>query len=151
MLLPPRPDDKWLSSRGSGRERGRNRNSEDGVRAQPPEIGCAVRGSKRGVDRKDETTIFESFELSNIAVQGGTSRDDHQWNLFEMSEQPARIRVALRHAAQLSTDAEPTFTSGRFKVDLSARRVVVDDREVHLTPLEYKLLTTLVRYRGILQ
>ncbi len=34
------------------------------------------------------------------------------------------------------------------KVDLAARRVFVGDAEVHLTPIEYKLLTTLVRNAG---
>jgi len=33
-------------------------------------------------------------------------------------------------------------------VDSAARRVFVQNEEIHLTPIEYKLLTTLVRYAG---
>ena len=59
------------------------------------------------------------------------------------------IRVALRHAARVDSDKESSvFTHGALKVDLATRRVFVSDREVHLTPIEYKLLTTLVRHAG---
>ena len=40
------------------------------------------------------------------------------------------------------------FTVGGLKVDLEARRVFVDDQEVHLTPIEFKLLTVLVKNAG---
>ena len=40
------------------------------------------------------------------------------------------------------------FSVGELRVDLGARRVFVADVEVHLTPTEYKLLTTLVRHAG---
>ena len=61
----------------------------------------------------------------------------------------ARIRVALRHTAQTQNGNEaPVFQSGDLKVDLAARRVFVGDSEVHLTRIEYKLLTTLVRHVG---
>ena len=41
-----------------------------------------------------------------------------------------------------------TFESGDLKVDLAARKVFVKGAEVHLTPIEYKLLTTLVQHSG---
>jgi len=57
--------------------------------------------------------------------------------------------VALRHAVQVqSVDQLPLFEVGSLKVDLAARQVFLRDREIHLTPIEYKLLTTLVRYAG---
>ena len=37
---------------------------------------------------------------------------------------------------------------GDLKVDLGRRQVFVSEKEVHLTPIEYKLLTTLIRYAG---
>jgi two-component system KDP operon response regulator KdpE len=40
------------------------------------------------------------------------------------------------------------FTTGELRVDLAGRRVFASDSEVHLTPTEYKLLTTLVRNAG---
>jgi two-component system KDP operon response regulator KdpE len=60
----------------------------------------------------------------------------------------ARIRVALRLASQTSKPSEPLFATGDLKVDLATRQVKVADREVHLTPIEYRLLTTLVRHAG---
>jgi two-component system, OmpR family, KDP operon response regulator KdpE len=40
------------------------------------------------------------------------------------------------------------FLLDNLKVDLGRRQVFVCGKEVHLTPIEYKLLTTLIRYAG---
>lgn len=75
--------------------------------------------------------------------------DDYLTKPFGVAELLARIRVALRHAAQKnSPEAMPTFTSGALRVDLVRQQVYVNEIEVHLTPLEYKLLATLVRHAG---
>jgi two-component system, OmpR family, KDP operon response regulator KdpE len=75
--------------------------------------------------------------------------DDYLIKPFSTGELLARIRVALRHTAQTQNGNEaPVFQSGDLKVDLAARRVFVGDSEVHLTRIEYKLLTTLVRHVG---
>jgi two-component system, OmpR family, KDP operon response regulator KdpE len=75
--------------------------------------------------------------------------DDYLTKPFNASELLARIRVALRHAARNNTDRkEPVFTLRNLRVDLAQRRVFVSDQEVHLTPIEYKLLMVLVRHAG---
>src|SRR5262245_27942262 len=75
--------------------------------------------------------------------------DDYLTKPFSTRELLARIRVALRHAARAGADRESsTFVRGDLRVDLAARRVFVREAEIHLTPLEYKLLTTLVRHAG---
>jgi len=75
--------------------------------------------------------------------------DDYVTKPFGVNELLARMRTALRHSARLSTDSpEPVFTLGGLRVDLARRQVFVAEREIHLTPIEYKLLTTLVRYAG---
>ena len=75
--------------------------------------------------------------------------DDYLTKPFGTAELLARLRVALRHTARVAGDPEATtFESGDLKVDLAARRVLVKDAEVRLTPLEYKLLATLVRHAG---
>lgn len=75
--------------------------------------------------------------------------DDYLTKPFSTGELLARIRVALRHANRAAEDRESsTFEHGDLKIDLAARRVFVRDEEVHLTPLEYKLLTTLARHAG---
>jgi two-component system KDP operon response regulator KdpE len=74
--------------------------------------------------------------------------DDYLTKPFGVEELLARIRVALRHAATAGDPAEPVFESGDLRVDLPARRVWRGGQEVHLTPTEYKLLTTMVRHAG---
>ncbi len=75
--------------------------------------------------------------------------DDYLTKPFSTNELLARIRVALRHAARLDSVTETsTFTTGDLKVDLADRKVFVKGEEVHLTPLEYKLLSTLVKHAG---
>lgn len=75
--------------------------------------------------------------------------DDYLTKPFGTSELLARIRVAQRHALrQMQESEEPYFRVGGLHVDLAHRQVLIDDREVHLTPLEYRLLTTLVRFAG---
>lgn len=74
--------------------------------------------------------------------------DDYVAKPFGAGELLARIRVALRHSAGASHDADGTFTVGDLTVDLLHRRVHVRGAEVRLTPIEYKLLWTLVRHAG---
>jgi two-component system KDP operon response regulator KdpE len=75
--------------------------------------------------------------------------DDYLTKPFSIGELLARMRVSLRHAAQLAGDGvETLFRVGDLQVDLSRRNVHVGDREIHLTPIEYRLLTVLIRHAG---
>ncbi len=75
--------------------------------------------------------------------------DDYLTKPFNAGELLARIRVALRHLARRSAgQTEPVFVLHNLRVDLAQRQVFLDDKEVHLTPMEYKLLTVLVRHAG---
>src|SRR5262244_564092 len=75
--------------------------------------------------------------------------DDYLTKPFGMGELLARIRVALRHVAHTTQEPDtPVFTVGQLQVDLARRYVSVADQPVHLTPIEYKLLATLVHYAG---
>ena len=74
--------------------------------------------------------------------------DDYLTKPFGSHELLARIRVALRRAAPVGEHSEPTFRSHGLIVDLATRRVSRDGEEVHLTPLEYKLLTTMIEQAG---
>jgi two-component system KDP operon response regulator KdpE len=75
--------------------------------------------------------------------------DDYVTKPFGVGELLARMRVALRHAVRVDGGPpEPVFTSGNLRVDLDKRMVWIGDREVHLTPVEYKLLASLVRHAG---
>jgi two-component system KDP operon response regulator KdpE len=73
--------------------------------------------------------------------------DDYVSKPFGVGELQARLRVALRHSAT-GDSGEPTVTVGGLRVDQVKRQVLVDGKEVHLTPIEYRLLTTLARHAG---
>jgi two-component system KDP operon response regulator KdpE len=74
--------------------------------------------------------------------------DDYVPKPFGMDEVLARIRVALRHVAQTSSGAEPQFQAGPLFVDFARRRVLLQGREVALTPTEYDLLKVFIFHRG---
>jgi two-component system, OmpR family, KDP operon response regulator KdpE len=75
--------------------------------------------------------------------------DDYLIKPFSAGELLARIRVALRHrAVQQGGQPEPVFVLNTLRVDLAKRQVFVSDAEVHLTPIEYKLLSYLIRNVG---
>ncbi|HYR37542.1 MAG TPA: response regulator [Methylomirabilota bacterium] len=81
------------------------------------------------------------------ALDGGA--DDYVSKPFSVGELLARMRAALRRRDQVGEGAAATtFVVGDLSVDLARRHVLVGDKEIHLTPIEYKLLTTLIRHAG---
>jgi two-component system KDP operon response regulator KdpE len=74
--------------------------------------------------------------------------DDYLTKPFSLPELKARIRVAARHAATAGEKDESVFVASDLRVDLGNRVVTLGAREVRLTPVEYKLLVTLVRHAG---
>jgi len=75
--------------------------------------------------------------------------DDYLTKPFGVNELLARIRVALRHAlSSASAPGEPVLEIGPLRLDLTRREVLVAGVEVHLTPLEYRLLALLAQNAG---
>jgi two-component system KDP operon response regulator KdpE len=75
--------------------------------------------------------------------------DDYVSKPFGAGELMARIRVALRHTTGASHEGgEASFKVGDLQVDLVRRHVSMGGHEIRLTPIEYKLLTTLVQHAG---
>ncbi|MCW5936686.1 MAG: response regulator [Fimbriimonadaceae bacterium] len=76
--------------------------------------------------------------------------DDYMTKPFGSNELQARIRAALRHSSRArQADPEPVFESGPLQIDLQTRIVRLNGQEIRLTPIEYKLLATLVRHAGM--
>lgn len=75
--------------------------------------------------------------------------DDYLTKPFAVGELLARLRVALRHRARAQGAAgDPIFEVGDVRVDLARRQVTRGGEEVHLTPIEYRILTLLVQNAG---
>ena len=75
--------------------------------------------------------------------------DDYVSKPFGVSELLARTRASLRRAERTGRAAdEQSFSTGDLQVDFAHRRVTVKGQDVHLTPIEYRLLTTLARHAG---
>jgi two-component system KDP operon response regulator KdpE len=74
--------------------------------------------------------------------------DDYLTKPFGIGELLARIRAALRRRSAAADAPGAVFTVGELRFDPEARRIWMGDREVHLTPIEFRLFATLVRHAG---
>ncbi len=74
--------------------------------------------------------------------------DDYMTKPFGMDELLARLRAAVRRAAWGTGGDNPVVQTKSFLVDLSAKKVIKNGAEVHLTPTEWGMLEMLVRNRG---
>lgn len=73
--------------------------------------------------------------------------DDYIVKPFGTSELLARIRTALRHSLKGVSETEK-ITIGELEIDYSKRTVFLAGKKVHLTPIEYKILTLLSKNAG---
>ena len=73
--------------------------------------------------------------------------DDYLTKPFGVGELLARMRTALRHANRTGPESS-VLAIGDLKVDLAARLVSRAGERLPLTPLEYKLLVTLMKHSG---
>ena len=91
--------------------------------------------------RGDSRDIVSGFE---------NGADDYVVKPFHMGELLARIRVAIRKSEQNGGGNElgESFECDYLRIDFVKRMVFIDDKEIHVTPIEYKLLTLLVSNRG---
>lgn len=77
--------------------------------------------------------------------------DDYLTKPFSVEELLARLRVTQRRLAIIHTDAaanESVFTNGKLKVDFAAGCAYLNGSELHLTPIEYKLLCLMAKNVG---
>lgn len=75
--------------------------------------------------------------------------DDYLTKPFSVEELLARIRVTQRRLSVINTDAnQSVFINGRLKIDFAAGCAYLEDSELHLTPIEYKLLCLMAKNVG---
>src|SRR5437764_1358396 len=75
--------------------------------------------------------------------------DDYVTKPFGVGELLARVRAALRHAAR--SPAGQVLELGPARVDLGERHAWRDGAEIHLTPIEFRLLGCLAKHLGTVQ
>jgi two-component system KDP operon response regulator KdpE len=85
-------------------------------------------------------------ELDKIAALDAGA-DDYLTKPFGIGELLARVRALLRRRTP-TTEAATTFRFGDVEVDFVRRRITRAMEEVHLTPIEYRLLTLLIANAG---
>jgi two-component system KDP operon response regulator KdpE len=89
-----------------------------------------------------------TLEAQKIAALDAGA-DDYVTKPFSAAELLARVRAALRRNVR-GTEQISTFRVGRAEVDLEHRRAKGDEGDIHLTPLEYRVLESLVRHAGMI-
>lgn len=100
--------------------------------SQTPVLVVSARGEER-----------EKVEALDLGA------DDYVTKPFHMGELLARIRVIKRKLNQkLAPVSSSGFCCEYLSVEYEKRRVLVDGNEVHLTPMEYKLLLLLIANKG---
>jgi two-component system phosphate regulon response regulator PhoB len=77
--------------------------------------------------------------------------DDYVTKPFSIRELVLRLKAVLRRAGGSRPLERPPANVGPIRVDIDAHRAYVDEGEVQLTPLEFKLLTTLMARLGRVQ
>jgi two-component system KDP operon response regulator KdpE len=136
--------------------------AEDGIRqaaAHVPDIVLLDLGLPDGDGSEVTRRIREWSSLPILVISARDAEaskvkaldegaDDYITKPFGAAELMARVRVALRKAAPRETPADVVQIGTEIRVDMRNRVVVVRDEEVHLAPVEYKLLVALVRRAG---
>ncbi len=90
-------------------------------------------------------SVLEGEKQKVAALDAGA--DDYLTKPFGLPELLARVRASLRRSQQLPVE-DPVFRHEELLVDLAARRVLSQEREIQLTPTEYEILRQLVLHAG---
>lgn len=132
------------------------------INSQPPDLVILDLGlpDMNGADIIDQVRQWSHLPIIVLSARDqekdkvdalDRGADDYLIKPFSVLELLARLRVALRHRAYMAvgTDGiDPVFESGDLRVDAEKRLVSVAGEEVRLTPIEYRLLMTLIAHVG---
>ena len=116
----------------------------------PDRDGTEVIAALRGWSRTPVIVLSARQEDADKVSALDAGADDYLTKPFSVEELLARVRVALRRA---SYDEGPAaaceaYRNGGLAIDFDSHVVTRDGEEVHLTPIEYKLLALLARNTG---
>ena len=129
------------------------------LRSNNPDIVLLDLGlpDQDGMDVLRELRTFSEVPVLIVSARGmeeekvqalDAGANDYITKPFGMGELMARIRVVERMTHRGAIEEGSIFREEWLTVDTDKRLVTVDDREVHLTPIEYKTLILLIENRG---
>lgn len=130
------------------------------VRSSSPDVIFVDLGlpDKNGIELIREARLISAAPIIVLSARSqeadkiaalDAGADDYVTKPFGAGELLARLRVALRHAAlRTPSGLSQSFTVRDLHVDLVHRRVTMRGTQVHLTPIEYRLLQRLVSKAG---
>lgn len=130
----------------------------DQIALHPPDLVILdlVMPGKSGFDVVQELRKWSQVPVIVLSARGGErdkvtaldlGADDYLTKPFGVEELLARIRVALRHRPQATT-AETVVRSGDVTIDFDHRTVTRNDEAVHLTPIEWNILSEMAQHAG---
>jgi len=137
-------------------------NAKDALRAialYPPEIIILDLGLPDG-DGMEVIEQVREWSQVPIIVLSARSKEEEKVKALEIgandyltkpfggAELLARIKVILRYLQTNQKNSSAIFESGDLKIDLANRQVFVKNTEIHLTKIEYKLLSILIKNAG---
>lgn len=112
-----------------------------------PDIdGLEVLAHIRASDSTPIIIISARGQESEKVVALDMGADDYVTKPFAIGELLARIRVALRRKQPDMASNE--FILNTMRVDFEKRKIYISESEIHLTPIEYKMLTLMIENRG---
>jgi two-component system KDP operon response regulator KdpE len=114
----------------------------------PDEDGVVLTQRLREWSRVPIIVISARGNESDKVTVLDAGADDYLTKPFGVGELLARMRVALRHAQDAAGTPTPIIEIGELRIDLARREVKLGDAEVHLTPIEYRLLALLAQNAG---
>lgn len=115
----------------------------------PDMDGTAVIGRIRTWSNVPIIVISARSEDSDKIAALDAGADDYLTKPFSVEELLARLRATQRRLAAMQTDGQsPVFENGDLRIDYAAGCVFLGGEELHLTPIEYKLLCLMARNVG---
>ncbi|MDQ7024848.1 MAG: response regulator transcription factor [Anaerolineae bacterium] len=90
----------------------------------------------------------QAITEDNVVEGLNAGADEYLIKPVRLNEFAARISALLRRIQLSTTDVEQIYDDGYLNVDLHRRQIYVDNKKIHLTPTEFKLLAVLMENSG---